>query len=401
VNRFVLVRYGELALKGGNRAFFEKTLRRNLQHALRRFPGARVEKLRGRLLAGPFENAFPPAKALSRVFGVSSVSPVLSLPAGSGPEEMEKGARALVEEWLEGRPPRGKVTFKVETRRADKSYPSTSAAISARLGAALLAAFPALEARMKNPELQVEVDIRSEAIFVSTGRIQGPGGLPVGTQAGGVLLLSGGIDSPVAGWLAMKRGMPLQAAHFDSYPYTSRESLQKVEDLAAILASWGEGLRLHVFPFTAVQEAVKASCSPRYHTVLFRRMMHRIARRLALETGCPALVTGESLGQVASQTLENLAVIDQAVDIPVLRPLVTFDKQETVDLARRIGTFDISARPFPDCCTVFTPSRPVIRGKIETALEEEEKLPWRELLEESFRGREEKDFPPTGASYTH
>ncbi len=401
MNRFVLVRYGELALKGGNRSFFEKTLRRNLQHALRGFPGARVERMRGRLLAGPFENALPPAKALARVFGVSSVSPVLSLSAGSGLEELEKGVRALAEEWLGERPPRGKVTFKVETRRADKSYPSTSAEISARLGASLLSAFPSLEARMKDPELRVEVDIRSEAIFVSTGRIQGPGGLPVGTQAGGVLLLSGGIDSPVAGWLAMKRGMALQAAHFDSYPYTSRESLQKVEDLAGVLGSWCGGLRLHVFPFTAVQEAVKESCSPRYHTVIFRRMMHRIARRLAQETGGLAIVTGESLGQVASQTLENLAVIDQAVDIPVLRPLVTFDKQETVDLARRIGTFDISARPFPDCCTVFTPSRPVIRGKIETALEEEEKLPWKELLEECFRGREEKDFPPTGASYTH
>ncbi len=392
MNRYVLVRYGELALKGRNRSFFEKTLRRNLQHALRSFPGARVERMRGRLAAGPFENAIPPAKALARVFGVSSVSPVLSIPAGSGPGDLEKGALALVKEWLGGHPPRGKVTFKVETRRADKSYPSTSAEISARLGAALLGAFPALQARMKDPELLVEVDIRSEAIFLSTGRIQGPGGLPVGTQAGGVLLLSGGIDSPVAGWLAMKRGMPLHAAHFDSYPYTSRESLRKVEDLAAVLASWGGGLRLHVFPFTAVQEAIKESCSARYHTVLFRRMMHRIARRLALETGGLAIVTGESLGQVASQTLENLAVIDQAVDLPVLRPLVTFDKQETVDLARRIGTFEISARPYPDCCTVFTPGNPVIRGKIEAALEEEKKYPWEDLLEESFRGREEKAF---------
>ncbi len=392
MNKFVLVRYGELALKGQNRSFFEKTLERNLALASRRFPGSRVRRVRGRFLVGPFENALPPARALARVFGVSSVSPALSAPAGCGLPEMGRWAVTLVEEWMREHPAGSKVTFKVETRRADKSYPSTSAEISARLGAVLLEAFPALEARMKDPRLKVEVEIRPEAVFLSTGRIQGPGGLPAGTQAGGVLLLSGGIDSPVAGWLAMKRGMSLRAAHFDSYPYTSKESLGKVEDLAAALASWGPGFRLHVFPFTRIQEAIKASCSPRYHTVLFRRMMHRIAREVARRSGSLAIVTGESLGQVASQTLENLAVIDQAVDIPVIRPLVTFDKQETVDLARRIGTFQISSRPFPDCCTVFTPAHPVTKGKIERALEEEEKYPWKELLEESLEGGTERSF---------
>lgn len=392
MNRYVLVRYGELALKGLNRSFFEKTLKENLEYALKRIGRSKVRRMRGRLAAGPFEEILPAARALSKVFGVTSVSPALLLPAGAGLEEVEEGAILLVEEWISGNPRRARVTFKVETKRADKNYPSTSAEISARLGAALLGAYPRLEARMKDPDLKVVVDIRQEGIFLSTGRIPGPGGLPVGTQAGGILLLSGGIDSPVAGWLAMKRGMPLRAAHFDSYPYTSGESLRKVEDLASVLASWGGSFRLHIFPFTKVQEAVRDSCIPRYHTVLFRRMMHRIAQELALRTGAGALVTGESLGQVASQTLENLTAIDQAVRIPVLRPLITFDKQETVDLARRIGTFEISTRPYPDCCTVFTPDHPVIKGKTEKVLEEEEKYPWKELMVESFEGGVEKVF---------
>ncbi len=390
MRRFVLVRYGELALKGGNRSFFERALKENLKQAVSGVPGAGVERLRGRFLVGPLEETGAAARALSRVFGVTSVSPVLALPPGSGMEDLEKGILASLEEWLRGRRKAEKVTFKVETRRADKAFPSTSAEISAHLGAVLLKRYPFLEARMKGPELTVEVDIRSEGIYISTGRIAGPGGLPVGTQAPGVLLLSGGIDSPVAGWLAMKRGMPLSAAHFDSFPYTSRDSLKKVRDLASVLASWGKDFRLFVFPFTKIQEAVKDSCSPRYHTVLFRRMMHRISRELARRVGALALVTGESLGQVASQTLENLAVIDQAVDLPVIRPLVTFDKQETVELARKIGTFEISARPFPDCCTVFTPSRPVIKGRIEAALEEEAKYPWKELLEECLEGAKEE-----------
>ena len=390
MNPYVLIRYGELALKGQNRSFFEKVLRENLERVLKKAAGGgKIRRLRGRLAAGPLEDADGAARALARVFGVTSVSPALALPAGAPLEDVEKAARELLEPRLRGRTGREKTTFKVETRRADKSYPSTSADISARLGASLLRAFPVLAARMKDPEIRVDVDIRREGIYLSSGRIPGPGGLPVGTQAGGVLLLSGGIDSPAAGWLAMKRGMPLRAAHFDSYPYTSRESLEKVKDLAEVLASWGGRFRLHVYPFTKIQEAVRDSCSSRYHTVLFRRMMHRVARELARETGAGGLVTGESLGQVASQTLENLAVIDQAVDIPVLRPLITFDKQETVDLARRIGTFEISARPHPDCCTVFTPDRPVIKGRIDRALEEEEKYPWKELLEECLReGRE-------------
>ncbi len=237
-----------------------------------------------------------------------------------------------------------------------------------------------LKPRMTGPELVLHVDLRPEGVFIYSERIQGPGGLPVGTQGKGIVLLSGGIDSPVAAWLAMKRGLVLEALHFDSYPYTSRQSLDKVKKIVRILSEWAGEMKLHVVNFTETQETIRDNCNERYHTVLFRRMMARVGDGLAERIGAKALVSGENLGQVASQTIENIHCVESVCSRPVLKPLITYDKQEIIDLAKRIGTFETSILPYPDCCTVFTPKKPIIRGDEAAAQREEKKLPLEELL---------------------
>lgn len=389
MNWHILVRYGELSLKGGNRKFFERFLRDNLQAALRGLAPCPVQLIWGRILAGPLEDPARALAACTRVFGVVSASQALRVPAERG--AIEEAAREVASLWLAAHPG-GQRTFKVACRRADKKFPGTSEEIGASIGAGLADAFPVLRARMKDPELLLGIDIREEGAFLYAGRHPGPGGLPVGTQGRALLLLSGGIDSPVAGWLAMKRGLRLHGAYFDSSPYTGPATRGKVEDLARVLAAWGQGMRLHVIPFAAVQEAIKERCAERYHTVLFRRAMLRIAERIAREEGCGALVTGENLGQVASQTLENLALIGEAARLPVLRPLITFDKQETIALAARIGTLELSNLPYPDGCTFFSPRHPVLQGRRRVAEEEEALLPLDELAAAAAAGRELLDI---------
>jgi len=391
VKEFVLIRYGELGLKGGNRSFFEKTLQKNLKRARRGLADCPIHRLQGRFLAGPLEGpAAPLMAAFARVFGVTS----LSLARRTAPdlETMKEAARQVTTVWLEEHPAPARVPFKARARRADKSFPLPSMEVARVLGGDLAARFPRLEVRMEEPELTVEIDIRPEGAFLCADRLPGPGGLPVGTQGRALLLLSGGIDSPVAGWLALKRGVRLQGVHFESRPYTSLQARQKVEDLARILAGWGHGLRLHLVPFTPIQEAIHAACAPRYQTILHRRAMHRLAQEVARREEARALVTGESLGQVASQTLENLGLTDEVLELPLLRPLVTFDKEETIALAERIGTYPVSVRPYQDCCTIFNPRRPIIRGRIPDARREEGKYPQEELLAEALDRVESIDY---------
>jgi len=367
----LILRYGEIFLKKGKRPFFE----RRLLDAVRRVVeplGGRVERLHGRLAV--HVNADREEEAVGRlgcVFGLTSYSPVTAVEPelGALSEAAVVQARLAVERW-EGDGPR---TFKVDTRRADKSFPMKSPEISRQLGSAVVQAL-GLPVDLRNPELRVEVEIGAQRTFVTTTRHPGLGGLPVGSAGAVQLLLSGGIDSPVAGFLLLKRGCTLAPTTFESPPYTGEDAREKVLDLCARLARFSGPMRLRVVRFTEVQQAIQRLCPARLSVVLYRRMMLRASAKAAAVEGTLALATGESLGQVASQTLENMACIAEATSLPILQPLLTYDKAETIDLARRVGTYDISIRPHVDCCSLFVPDHPETHASLEPVREAEQRL---------------------------
>lgn len=371
----VLVRYGELALKGGNRGEFEKRLVANMRLALANLTPATFTRERGRVIVRPEQRVEAAARRLQDVFGISSISPARGVP--SAPESIFEAARTALAEAVAELPPGRKTTFRVSVRRADKTFPTPSFEFERVVADQVLGLHPQLVVRLDDPELALEVDIRPEASYVFARRLPGPGGLPVGSLGRVLCLISGGFDSPVAAWMSMKRGAEVVFTTFHSPPFIGDSARKKVVDLVRVLSRYQPRCVLHVVPFAAVQTAVRDAGHEAYRTVLYRRMMQRIATRLALRERAQALVTGECLGQVASQTLENLACIGAAAGLPVLRPLIGFDKQETISLARRIGTHDLSAVQEPDCCTLFMPDRPVIRGRqseclaIESALDPE------------------------------
>ncbi|MSR47942.1 MAG: tRNA 4-thiouridine(8) synthase ThiI [Planctomycetes bacterium] len=378
-----LVRYGEIGLKGGNRQEFLDRLARNLRYALQPFAGATVEPLRGRFLArlpGDWSDA---TAALSRVFGVTSVSPARRIPA-----EIAAIAEAAAEAAESACAATTHATFRAKANRADKRFPQTSIEVERAVGGAVLARVPRLRVDLDSPDLVLGIEIRDEATFLYHERIAGPGGLPVGSTGRALALLSGGIDSPIAAWLAMKRGLALEALFFHSVEFTGFAATEKVKELARLLSRSSPRFALHLVPFSPVQVAIKEACEPSYRTLLYRRMMHRIAVVLARADRQAALVTGDNLGQVASQTLENLALTAAASELPLLRPLLTYDKEETIALARRIGTFEISIRPALDCCTVFQPPRPRIRGDAGDVAREEAALDLERLVADSIAGLE-------------
>jgi thiamine biosynthesis protein ThiI len=378
-----LVRWGEIGLKGGNRQEFLDRLARNLRHALQPWPGAEVIEIGGRFLVPLAEHGADAVAALARVFGVTSVSPARRIPVD--PPSIVATCVEAAADALSATPHR---TFRVKVNRADKRIATTSIELERTAGAAILARFPALRVALDHPELVVGADLREEGAFIYHERIAGPGGLPVGSIGRALLLLSGGIDSPVAGWLAMKRGLALEAVFFHAAEFTGFAAAEKVKELARALSRWSPRFALHLLPFGPVQVAIKEHCDPGYRTLLYRRLMHRIAVRLARSERKQALVSGDNLGQVASQTLENLALTAASSELPLLRPLLTYDKEETIGLARRIGTFDVSIRPALDCCTVFQPPRPRIRGDAAEIAAEEAKLDLESLVAESSSGRE-------------
>ncbi len=386
--RLVIVRYGEVGLKRGNRALFEKLLKRRLADALRGERHGGIERPHGRILVRAAADPWAAAERAARVFGVTSTSPALSAPRE--PQAIEAAASFALEEALarRGCPDGSGLTMKVESTRADKSFPLGSMELSRRVADAVLSRFRGFGVRMKEPDLTVGIEVRTDEALVFAERLRGPGGLPVGSLGRAVALLSGGIDSPVAAWLAMKRGLLVELLHFHAPPFVGEASREKALDLARALSRYGGRLRLWIAPFAAVQTAIRDGAPDPYRTLLYRRAMNRVAARLADSSNARALVTGESLGQVASQTLENLACIEDAAGRMVLRPLLTYDKEETIALARRIGTFEISSRPHPDCCTLFTPARPKIRGRLEELRDIEETLALEPLLESCWEGRE-------------
>lgn len=355
--RLILVRYDEIGIKGRNRPEFVKQLAENI----RRMTGLERRRVRiewGRLYLVVDNDDAELLRALSQVFGIRSLSPALRLPLEMSVLE-EEAVRVARREYEQGAR-----SFKIETRRSLKTFPLTSLDVNRRLGSAIQQAIPGFRVDVHHPDVTIGVEIRQEGLLLFAEWIEGPGGLPVGINGQALVLLSGGIDSPVAAWMTMKRGIAIDVVYFHSFPYTGDKAKEKVIELSRCLSRWkGQPVTVYVPSFTDVQMEISRRIPPPLWTVFHRRFMYRVAERLALEHGYGALVTGESLGQVASQTLENLTCVDAAVDILVLRPLIGLDKAEIVALARRIGTYDISILPYEDCCTLFAPKHPTTRAR--------------------------------------
>jgi len=366
-----LIKYGEIAIKGKNRHLFEEALVKQIRHALSKVDGAfSVTREQGRIYVD-CESDYDydeVVEALQRVFGIVGFCPVMKVEDG-GLDELGNDVIRFLSEVYETH----NQTFKVMTRRAKKSYPIDSMEVNAELGGRILDAFPEMKVDVHNPELLNHVEIR-EKIYIYSKVIPGPGGMPVGTSGRAMLLLSGGIDSPVAGYMIGKRGVVIDAVYFHAPPYTSERAKQKVVDLAQIVARYTGPIRLHVVNFTEIQLYIYEKCPHDELTIIMRRYMMRIAERFAALDGSMALITGESVGQVASQTIQSLAATNEVCDLPVFRPLIGFDKQEIVEVAKKIDTFETSILPFEDCCTIFVAKHPVTKPNRKVIQRSELKL---------------------------
>jgi len=379
----ILFKQGEIVLKGLNRREFEQKLIKNICRRLEAIGRFKVYAMQSTIYAEPqgecdMEAALDAAKT---VFGAFSVARAAYCEKNK--DEIVKTAAAYLADGLNC-----SKTFKVESKRADKSFPMGSIELSQYVGGQLHDMFPHLAPDMRSPEFTVNVEIRDLAAYVHGPTVQGGGGLPIGVGGHMAVLLSGGIDSPVASYMIAKRGVQLIPIHFHSPPYTSVMAKDKVIKLAELLEKYCGRLRVEVVPFTKIQEEIRKNCPEELLTVIMRRMMMRIAGRIALDNGCSALVTGDNLGQVASQTAQALAVTEECVDMPVFRPLIAFDKRDIIDIAREIGTYDTSILPYEDCCTVFTPRRPRTKPKLSDVIQAETKLDIEVLVTEALGGRE-------------
>jgi len=386
----VVVRLGELSLKGKNRPQFENRLIENIHQSLRPFSGVSVDKLQARVIVR-LNGADPYAviERLREVFGIASLSPAVSC------DKDLSQIKSTAADLLAARQKQSG-TFKVETNRADKQFPVPSQEVRREVGAHLLSSFDGLlKVDVHQPQTVVRIDIRQEEVLISCENFPGAGGLPVGTGGRVLLMLSGGIDSPVAGWMMLKRGVEIEAIHFYSPPFTSERAKQKVIDLARILTRYGGEIKLHVIPFTAIQTKIREHCPEHLTITIMRRMMMRISERVAGEHNALAIATGESLGQVASQTLESMNTINQVATIPVLRPLVALDKVEIVKIAERIGTYETSIQPYDDCCTIFVPKSPAIKPSVAGALRAEQRFDgWEALINQAVAEREVLTLTP-------
>lgn len=371
--KLLLLRYGELGLKGKNKGQFITKLESNIRRAL---PDKEVLSTWGRLWV-PLDNDMDETiAALSTVFGLYSVSPVIE--CGRDLAEIATAAKNVLQTAL----PQGG-TFKIESRRSDKTFPLTSPELSKTIGGMVLPEMgKEYTVDVRDPQQRVDIEVRREGVYVFGQTIPMAGGLPVGCSGKGVVMLSGGIDSPVCAYLAMKRGVKVEMVHFHSFPYTSERAKEKVVDLASVLARYSNAaIKLHVIHFTDIQMAIRETCREEYTITMMRRFMYRIAERVAEGRDAKAIFTGESVGQVASQTLESMYAINEAINMPVLRPLCCFDKEEIIDIAQKIGTFDISIRPYEDCCTIFLPDYPKIRPVLADCLEMEKEMDVDGLIE--------------------
>ena len=388
MNDLLLCKPGEIFLKGLNKHYFEERLVANVKRRLKPIGHFRVTYLQSALYIEAADDAADldaAYDAVRKVFGIATITRAAAC------EKDKDAITALAKTYLHDAMTAAR-SFKVETKRSDKRFPMTSIELSQYVGGELAEAFPNTVVDVHDPELTVRLEVREQAAYVHAQAVEAAGGMPVGTAGKGMLLLSGGIDSPVAGHMIAKRGMVLEGLHFHSYPYTNMQAREKVEELARILSEYTGGLTLNVVSVTHIQEEIHRHCPEEMMITLLRRFMMRIAERLCKATGAQCIVTGESLGQVASQTIEGMTSSNAVVSLPVLRPLVGFDKTEIVERSRAIGTFETSIRPFEDCCTVFLPKHPLIRPKLSDVEAAESKLDVEALVEEAMASLEKVRF---------
>ncbi|MBQ9826810.1 MAG: tRNA 4-thiouridine(8) synthase ThiI [Firmicutes bacterium] len=387
-----IVRCGETALKGQNKPYFERMLVQKIKKMLKGTEGIAVERTDGLIFVRttpdiPREDIL---KRVGRVFGVDSISPAheIDITGLTADEALAETGKAAVEIMNGLIASKGIKTFKIEARRADKAFPVESPQIARRVGASVLKGCKVLKVDVHDPDALLFVNVRRNYVYIYEQKILAFGGLPIGTNGKGLVLLSGGIDSPVASFMMAHRGMVLEAVHYHSYPYTSERAWEKVKDLAKILTLYTGRLRIHSINLLPIQEQIVQNCPEDETTILVRRFMMRIAERIAQANDCMMLITGENLGQVASQTAEALVVTDASVSLPVMRPLIGMDKTQIMDIAREIGTFETSIQPYEDCCTVFLPKHPVTKPKLEKILASESRLDCEALIDAAVASEE-------------
>ena len=383
IKEILLCKYGEIVLKGANRRSFEDQLAKELRIRASRHGHFEINRAQSTVFIEPkdetadLEGMFEAAR---KVFGIVAVG--RAAVAEKSMESIEAVTREYIPNFL-----RDKKTFKVEAKRSDKAFALGSPEISREIGGVILSCCPWMCVDVHNPEVTVRVEVREHSAYIHAGQFKGAGGLPVGTNGKGLLLLSGGIDSPVAGYMMAKRGVRLDAIHFESFPYTSERAREKVLELAKIVAQYSGPINVHIISLTHIQEELVRACEEDYFTLLLRRYMMALADKLAKEEECQALITGESLGQVASQTIQAIGVTDPMTSLPVFRPCIGMDKEEIITVSRNIGAFETSIQPYEDCCTVFTPRHPRTKPVLEKVVAQEEKLDFNALVEEAYATR--------------
>ena len=383
MKEILLCKYGEIVLKGANKRYFEDILCKELRKRAKKHGSFEISRAQSTIYVKPLDDfcdidgMYEDAR---KVFGIAAIG--RAAVCEKNIEDIKRVAKEYIPQFLEG-----KKSFKVDGKRSDKTFPYNSMDLAQIIGGEILEATRGrIRVDVHNPEITVKVEIREQAAYVHAGQVNGAGGLPVGTSGHGLLLLSGGIDSPVAGYMMAKRGVRVEAVHFESFPYTSELARDKVIRLAKTIAAYTGDIYVHVVSLTKIQEELVKHCEEDYFTLLLRRYMMYIASRIAAQHDSKCLITGESLGQVASQTMEAIAVTDNASSIPVFRPCIGMDKLEIIDISTKIGTFDISIEPYEDCCTVFTPKHPRTKPQLEKVLVEENKLDFKALADEAIAG---------------
>ncbi|NMA83267.1 MAG: tRNA 4-thiouridine(8) synthase ThiI [Epulopiscium sp.] len=371
MNKLYLIKYGEIALKGKNRYMFEDALLRNIRRSIQKIGSFKITKEQGRILVEPKDGQYDEQEVidkLTKVFGIIGICPVIKVDTLDFESILECLLNYMQETYEDQT-----LTFKVEARRSNKSYPLTSLDIARQAGAYLLNHMPNLTVDVHKPQIRVWIELRN-SVYIYSEIIPGLGGMPVGTNGKAMLLLSGGIDSPVAGWMIAKRGVAIEGVYFHSHPYTSDRAKEKVVELGRKLSVYTGNFKLHVVPFTEIQMAIYEKCPHAQLTIIMRRIMMQIAEKIALKQEANALITGESIGQVASQTIESLVVTNAVCSMPIFRPLVGFDKQEIVDISEKIDTYETSILPYEDCCTIFVAKHPQTKPKLENILQSEQAL---------------------------
>ena len=376
----ILLKYGEIALKGANKSSFEATLAKHIRIRMKKYGDFEVTRAQSTVTVTPknedcdIDGAY---EACKKIFGIVGVSRAVTC---------EKNMDSIISTLKQCAPDMlsGCKTFKIEAKRADKRFPFTSPQICDECGGAVLETVRGIKVDVRNPDEIIRVEIRDDEAFIHPDQEKGAGGMPVGTNGRALLLLSGGIDSPVAGHMICKRGVKIEALHFESYPYTSERALDKVAKLAELVSEYNGYTTLHVINVKEIQEVLRDKCDEDYFTLLLRRFMMRLAQRCAEEFKCSALVTGESIGQVASQTMDALCVTDSVVSMPVFRPCIGLDKEEIVEISRKINTYETSVLPYEDCCTVFTPRHPRTRPEMAKVIAQEERIDVEGLLEKAY-----------------